>query len=310
MPAAIETHNLTRRFGTRTGVDALSMTVPERAVYGFLGRNGAGKTTTIKLLLGLLKADSGSVRIVGADVAADRQAVARNVGALLEAQGFYPHLTGYENLDLTRRMIGQRRTEISRVLDITEMGAHACKRVADFSLGMRQRLGIARAMLGAPPLLILDEPTNGLDPDGIADMRTFLRDLPTRTGATVLVSSHLLAEIEQVATHVGILSQGKLVLEGSLTELKAGLASEVTIEADRPERAIAIAREHGFELVREDDGLVARFTHGGDVQDATAALNKVLCMAGVGVHRLTPRKHSLETLYRQVSGFITPTATL
>src|SRR5690606_20112858 len=206
MPIAIETRGLTRRFGDRAAVDAVSMSVPERSIYGFLGRNGAGKTTTIKLLLGLLKADAGSARIAGIDVAADRIGAARKIGALLEAQGFHPHLGGRENLDLTRRLLGLPATEIDRVLDIAEMTAHARRRVADYSLGMRQRLGLARAMLGAPPVLILDEPTNGLDPEGIADMRRFLRELPARSGATVLLSSHLLGEIEQVATHVGILA--------------------------------------------------------------------------------------------------------
>jgi len=221
MPAAIETHDLTRRFGNRTAVDAVSMTVPERGIYGFLGRNGAGKTTTIKLLLGLLKADAGSARIAGIDIAANRIGAARKIGALLEAQGFYPHLSGCENLDLSRRLLGLPAREIDRVLDVTEMTQHARRRVADYSLGMRQRLGLARAMLGAPEVLILDEPTNGLDPEGIADMRSFLRELPARSGATVLLSSHLLGEIEQVASHIGILSHGRLVLEGALAELRS-----------------------------------------------------------------------------------------
>lgn len=301
MPAAIETQGLTRRFGERVAVDQVSMTVPERGIYGFLGRNGAGKTTTIKLLLGLLKADAGSARIAGIDVATHRIPAACKVGALLEAQGFYPHLSGRENLDLSRRLLGLPASEIDRVLDVAEMTANGRRRVADYSLGMRQRLGLARAMLGAPPVLILDEPTNGLDPEGIADMRRFLRELPARAGATVLLSSHLLGEIEQVATHVGILSHGRLVLEGALTELKAGLASEVAIETDAPERAIAIAREHGFEIEQADDALVARFAPREDVRSATAALNRVLCVAGVRIHALTPRQRTLETLYRQAA---------
>ncbi len=308
MSLAIETQALTRRFGGRIAVDAVSMHVPERGIYGFLGRNGAGKTTTIKLLLGLLKADAGSARIAGIDIAADRLGAARKVGALLEAQGFYPHLSGRENLDLSRRLLGLPASEIDRVLDVAEMTANGRRRVADYSLGMRQRLGLARAMLGAPPVLILDEPTNGLDPEGIADMRRFLRELPARSGATVLLSSHLLGEIEQVATHVGILSHGRLVLEGALAELKAGLASEVAIETDTPERAIALAREHGFELARDDDALVARFAPQDDVRNATAALNRVLCVAGVRIHALAPRQRTLETLYRQAAGSIAPVA--
>jgi ABC-2 type transport system ATP-binding protein len=301
MPAAIETQALTRRFGTRTAVDAVSMTVPERSIYGFLGRNGAGKTTTIKLLLGLLQADTGQARIAGIDIAMNRIGAARKVGALLEAQGFYQNLTGRENLELTRRLLGLPKTEIDRVLEVTEMRPHGSRRVSDYSLGMRQRLGLARAMLGAPPVLILDEPTNGLDPEGIADMRAFLRELPARTGATVLLSSHLLGEIEQTATHIGILSHGRLVLEGALAELKAGMASEVAIETDTPERAVQVARAHGFTLEQADNALVARFPPREDARSGAAALNRVLCVAGIRIHALAPRQRTLETLYRNAA---------
>ncbi len=309
MSPAIQTLGLTRRFGAHVAVDAVSMTVPERSIYGFLGRNGAGKTTTIKLLLGLLQADAGQARIAGIDVAADRIGAARKVGALLEAQGFYPHLGGRENLDLTRRLLDLPKREIDRVLELTEMTAHGRRRVADYSLGMRQRLGLARAMLGAPPVLILDEPTNGLDPEGIADMRGFLRELPERSGATVLLSSHLLGEIEQTATHVGILSHGRLVLEGALDELKAGMATEVAIETDTPERALLLAREHGFDVEQGDDALIARFAAGEDVRNATAALNRVLCIAGgIRIHALAPRRRSLEALYRNAALAAAPAA--
>lgn len=309
MSPAIQTLGLTRRFGAHVAVDAVSMTVPERSIYGFLGRNGAGKTTTIKLLLGLLQADAGQARIAGIDVAADRIGAARKVGALLEAQGFYPHLGGRENLDITRRLLDLPKREIDRVLELTEMTAHGRQRVADYSLGMRQRLGLARAMLGAPPVLILDEPTNGLDPEGIADMRGFLRELPERSGATVLLSSHLLGEIEQTATHVGILSHGRLVLEGALDELKAGMATEVAIETDTPERALLLAREHGFDVEQGDDALIARFAAGEDVRNATAALNRVLCIAGgIRIHALAPRRRSLETLYRNAALAAAPAA--
>jgi ABC-2 type transport system ATP-binding protein len=214
MPAMIETENLTRRFGKRVAVSSVTMSVPEKAVYGFLGRNGAGKTTTLKILLGLLRPDEGAARIGGIDVAQDRISAAKKVGALLEAHGFYGNLTGEANLDLTRQLLGLPKGEIARVLDVVEMSEHGGRRVSDYSLGMRQRLGLARAMLGAPPVLILDEPTNGLDPDGIADMRAFLKTLPERTGATVLLSSHLLGEIEQIASHVGIIHEGMACAAG------------------------------------------------------------------------------------------------
>ncbi|MGB8636085.1 MAG: ATP-binding cassette domain-containing protein, partial [Rhodanobacteraceae bacterium] len=206
MSLAIHTEHLTRRFGPRLAVDRVSLHVPERSIYGFLGRNGAGKTTTLRMLLGLLHPDAGRAIVAGVDVNADRIKAARQTGALLEAQGFYTQLSGADNLDMVRRLRGLPRSELGRVLSLTEMQAHASRPVADYSLGMRQRLGLARAMLGSPPVLLLDEPTNGLDPEGMADMRTFLRELPERTGATVLLSSHLLGEIEHTATHVGILS--------------------------------------------------------------------------------------------------------
>jgi len=301
MTAAVQTLNLTRRFGARPAVDAVSMTVPERAVYGFLGRNGAGKTTTLKMLLGLLKPSSGAARLFGVDVASDRLTAARMVGALLEAHGFYANLSGRDNLDLTRRLLGLPVTEIDRVLEVVEMTPHARRRVADYSLGMRQRLGIARAMLGAPPLLILDEPANGLDPEGIADMRRFLRTLPDRTGATVLVSSHLLGEIEQVATHIGILSEGRLVREGELARLMAELPADLAIQTDDPARAALIARAYGFATRDDEDGLTVSLPQGHDARAASAALNRALVQADLAVFALAPRPRTLEGLYRQVS---------
>ena len=299
--ATIETEGLTRRFGRRTAVNAISMSVPEGAVYGFLGRNGAGKTTTLKMLLGLLKPTAGIARIAGQDVARDRIAAARRTGALLEAHGFYANLTGRENLDLTRSLLGLPRAESDRVLDVVDMRADAGRRVGGYSLGMRQRIGLARAMLGAPPVLILDEPTNGLDPDGIADMRRFLRDLPERAGATVLLSSHLLGEIEQTATHVGILSEGRLVLEGELARLKADLAPEIGLRVDDPSRARAVLASHDLTVEDHSEGLTLRLRPGSDHEAATAAVNRDLVTAGVAVFALAPRARSLEGIYRTVS---------
>jgi len=298
---AIETRGLTRRFGRQLAVDAVSMTVPDRAVYGFLGRNGAGKTTTLKMLLGLLKPSTGSARVCGIDVATNRIAAARKVGALLEAHGFYANLSGRENLDLTRTLLGLPAAEVDRVLEVVEMTENGRRRVSDYSLGMRQRLGLARAMLGAPPVLILDEPTNGLDPDGIADMRRFLKSLPERTGATVLLSSHLLSEIEQTATHVGIVHEGRLVLEGDLAKLKADQAPEIALRVDDAGRATQVLRGHDLTVVAEDGGLVARLRPGEDHDATVAALTRALVGAGVGVFAIGARARSLEGIYRQAS---------
>ncbi|MFN3932839.1 MAG: ABC transporter ATP-binding protein [Brevundimonas sp.] len=301
MTAAIETRELTRRFKRHLAVDAVSMIVPDRAVYGFLGRNGAGKTTTLRMLLGLIRPSGGAAFVGGVDVARDRIGAARKVGALLEAHGFYGNLSGRENLDLTRSLLGLPKGEIDRVLEVVEMRDQARRRVSDYSLGMRQRLGLARAMLGAPEVLVLDEPTNGLDPDGIADMRRFLRALPERTGATVLLSSHLLGEIEQTATHVGILSHGKLVLEGELSRLKADLAPEIALQTDDTVRATALARGRGFDVRAAEDGLVARLKPGEDARSAAAALNRALIKADIAVFAIGARSRSLEGIYREVS---------
>ena len=292
--AAIETEGLTRIFGRRRVVDAVSMCVPDRAVYGFLGRNGAGKTTTMKMLIGLLRPTSGAARVCGVDVVRDRIGAARKIGALLEAHGFYVHLTGRENLDLTRRLLGLPAIEIDRVLEVVDM-------LRDYSLGMRQRLGIARAMLGAPPVLMLDEPTNGLDPDGIADMRRFLRALPDRAGATVLLSSHLLGEIEQTASHVGVIHEGQLVVEGELARLKAELAPEIGLRVDDPDRARAVLRGRERTLIDDAGGLVARLRPGDDHDIVSAALNRDLIEAGVSVFAIAPRARSLEGIYRAAS---------
>ncbi len=301
MVAAIETSGLTRRFGRRLAVDGVSMTVPERAVYGFLGRNGAGKTTTLKMLLGLLTPSAGSARLGGIDVVADRIAATRLTGSLLEAHGFYGNLTGRENLDLTRTLRRLPATEIDRVLEVVDMVEDARRRVSDYSLGMRQRLGLARAMLGAPPILILDEPTNGLDPDGIADMRRFLKALPDRTGATVLLSSHLLGEIEQTATHIGIVNEGRLVLEGELARLKADLRPEIVIRTGDAARAASVLKGRDLTLSEEGGDLIARLRSGDDADRTTASLNRLLVEAGVEVFAIGARARSLEGIYRDVA---------
>jgi lantibiotic transport system ATP-binding protein len=295
---AVRTNALSRRFKSHLAVDGVSMTVPAESVYGFLGRNGAGKTTTLKMLLGLLKPTSGTAALFGVDIGAERLRAASNVGALMEAHGFYANLTGRENLDLTRTLLGLERGEVERVLEVVEMRAHGGRRVSDYSLGMRQRLGIARAMLGAPPLLMLDEPTNGLDPDGIADMRLFLRALPERTGATVLLSSHLLGEIEQTATHVGILNEGKLVVEGALATLKATLAPELAIETDDLDRAGALMQARGLAVTRAAEALIARLAPQDDARAAAAALNRALVEADIAVFSIAPRARSLEGIYQ------------
>lgn len=296
---AVETRDLRRRFGPTLAVDGVSLTVPKGCVYGFMGRNGAGKTTTLKMLLGLIRPDAGTIRIGGRDALADRLGAARSMGALLEAHGFYAHLSGRENLDLSRSLLGLKRSELDRVLDIVGLTADAGRRVGGYSLGMRQRLGIARALLGSPEVLILDEPTNGLDPDGIADMREFLRTLPARADATVLLSSHLLGEVEQVADRVGIIHQGRLVLEDDLATLRAGQAPQLRLGCDAPDRARAVVLGLGL-TPGPDDGRII-LAPGADVRETARALNRALVEAGIGVHELAPDARSLEAIYRDIT---------
>ena len=253
------------------------------------------------MILGLIAPSGGVARVCGIDVARHRIKAARNVGALLEAHGFYVHLTGRENLTLTATLLDVARTEIDRVFEVVELRDNADRRVADYSLGMRQRLGLARALLGAPPVLVLDEPTNGLDPDGIADMRRFLKALPARTGATVLLSSHLLGEIEQTATHIGIVNGGRLVLEGELSRLKADLAPEITVRTNDKARAAQVLRDLDVTLGEAGEALIARLRPGHDIDQASAALNRALVEAGLSVFAIGQRDPSLEDIYRKVA---------
>lgn len=298
---AIETLHLTRRFGQRSVVDSVSLTVPSGAIYGFLGRNGAGKTTTIRMLLGLLKPTSGEARVSGINVRTNRIEAVRQIGSLLETHGFYANLTGRENLVLTCTLRELPLTEIDRVLEIVEMRSDAGRRVSDYSLGMRQRIGLARALLGSPPVLILDEPTNGLDPEGIADMRRLLRSLPETAQATILLSSHLLGEIEQVATHVGILNAGRLVLEDSLERLRSEQSPELELRVDDPDRAVPLLRARDLSVSERGPTLIIRLRPGQNHDTTCATLNAALVGAGIGVFAFGARPPSLEGIYDRAS---------
>ena len=288
MEEAVRVTGLVKRFGRQAAVAGLSLAVPRRAIYGFLGRNGAGKTTTLRLLLGLLRADAGEIRLFGRTPAQARAARA-HVGALIEAPALYDHLTGRENLDVTRRLLGLPAGEIDRVLALVDLAtAAAGRRVGGYSLGMRQRLGIARALLGRPRLLLLDEPTNGLDPDGIADMRHLLARLPAEDDVTLIVSSHLLDEIERVATHVGLVDRGRMVLEGPLAQLRAAAAPVVEVASDAGAAATLAAA--GLTVKQDGDLLLVG-------SDAPAQVAALLTGAGHPLTRLVQRERRLESLF-------------
>ena len=220
MSNIIETHNLTKRYRDFTAVNKLNMHVKKGQVYGFLGPNGAGKSTTMKMFLGLTRPTSGSFQIKGRSYPKDRMKILRETGAFIESPAFYGNLTGEENLDIIRRILGLPKSSIKDALELTGLYEFRNRTAGKYSLGMKQRLGLAEALLGRPPLLILDEPTNGLDPAGIHEIRTLIRSLPQKYNCTVLVSSHLLSEIELMADDIGILNHGRLLFEGTLPELK------------------------------------------------------------------------------------------
>lgn len=218
----IETKQLTKTYSEFTAVNSLNLHIPKGTVYGFLGPNGAGKSTTMKMFLGLTKPTSGTFSIDGKKYPENRIEILKSVGSFIEAPAFYGNLSGEENLDIVRRILGLPKSAVDEALDIVGLTQYKNRLAKKYSLGMKQRLGLASALIGKPPILILDEPTNGLDPVGIHEIRTLIRSLPQMFECTVLVSSHLLSEIELMADNVGILNHGRLLFEGTLDELKEG----------------------------------------------------------------------------------------
>ncbi|MET0622143.1 MAG: ABC transporter ATP-binding protein [Pyrinomonadaceae bacterium] len=295
----IETRGLTRRFGARLAVDDLNLQAPEAGVYGFLGPNGAGKTTAIRMLLGLIRPDAGEVHLFGAPLAANRQTLMRRVGALVEAPSLYPHLTGRENLEVTRRMLGAPRALIGRALDIVKLAEDANRRVREYSLGMRQRLGLALALLNEPDLLILDEPTNGLDPAGIHEMRDLLRRLPAEFGVTVFLSSHLLSEVEQTASHIGIIHGGRLLFQGTLSELRDEHRAQLTLGVNQREQAIDCLTAAGWGVRMRDDGMLS--VAATTAEDAVR-VNNLLVGRRLEVFHLAPAQVSLEDIFLTLTG--------
>ena len=291
---AITTEYLTRRFGELTAVDHLDLQVSRGSVYGFLGPNGAGKTTTIRMLLGLLTPNAGEVRLFGEPLYRNRIALLRRVGALVESPSLYPHLTGWENLEVTRRLIGADKAQIDRTLDIVRLQDAADRQVHEYSTGMQQRLGLALALLNEPELLILDEPTNGLDPAGIHEMRELITRLPGEYGVTVFLSSHLLAEVEQVATHIGIIQKGKLRFQGKLESLHAHLEEHVVLGVDQVDRARYLLRQAGW-AVRGNGG--HRLTVAANGPSDAAMINARWVGQGVNVYHLSLEQPTLEDIF-------------
>ncbi len=290
----IQTQHLTRRFGQVVAVSELELAVPKGCVYGFLGPNGAGKTTTIRMLLGLIRPNKGTVRLFGENLNGNRIEVLRQVGSLVEAPSLYPNLTGRENLKLLALLLDLPDEEINRVLDIVQMEAAANRLVRGYSTGMRQRLGLAGALLGRPALLILDEPTNGLDPAGIQEMRHLLRGLPEAFGVTIFLSTHLLNEVEQIATQIGIINNGKLIFQGSPEKLQTKLSGNAILEVDNPNRARQILTGMGWQVSQNGDHSLSIVSND---EKTLAKANAQLVAQGIEVYHLSQEKRSLEEIF-------------
>lgn len=297
MKPVIETHDLCKSYGGRLVVDHLNLTVPEGCVYGFLGPNGAGKSTSMKMLLSLVHPTGGSVELLGHVLNEEnRIGLLRQTGSLIESPSGYLHLTARENLRIVADLKDVDRKDIDRVLDIVHLTNAADRRVGQYSLGMKQRLGIAMALLGSPKLLILDEPTNGLDPAGIQEMRSLIASMPEAAGATVLISSHLLGEMEQMVTQVGILDHGKMLFEGSLQELQRHSRGGVLLRVLDLPKALALLNQQGVKAATMAE-------HPDTLQlppmadEALAALVAALAENGAGVVGLTAQTRNLEEIF-------------
>jgi ABC-2 type transport system ATP-binding protein len=297
----VETDGLTKRFGDRTVVRDVDLLVPRGSAFGYLGPNGAGKTTLIRMLLGLTPASAGTMRLLGMDVPRLRAAALACVGAIVEEPRFHPHLTGRENLRIVAAARGRAAFgRIDPALERVGLAGRADERVKTYSLGMKQRLGIARCLLADPELLILDEPMNGLDPAGIQEFRGFISSF-VGEGGTIVLSSHLLDEVEKTCDHVAIVDQGVIVALGSIAELRGGAGRLVMIEVDEPGQARTLLAAHpAVESVLDDDGALRVALNGGG-DDAVPELNRRLVEAGLAVRRLEPQQASLEQRFLEIT---------
>lgn len=250
----IEMQGVCKAFGRQQVLDELDLQVPARSIFGFLGHNGAGKSTLIRLVTGLLRADRGEIRVLGLDIGRERHAILRRIGALVEAPSLYPNLTGAEMLRIGCTIKGLARSEVGRVLELVGLAGAAHRQIGKYSLGMKQRLAIAHALLGSPALLVLDEPTNGLDPEGVRDVRSLLRSLPAITGASVFVSSHNLAEIEKSATHIALLKGGRIRLQAPIDELLAQQTGTLAIDVSEAPRAQQLLQSAAYLVERTSTG--------------------------------------------------------
>jgi ABC-type multidrug transport system ATPase subunit len=301
-PWAVETHGLTKRFGENVAVDDVELLVPRGCAFGYLGPNGAGKTTLIRMLLGLTQADAGTMSLLGFDVPKHRDQALARVGAIVDEPRFHAHLTGRQNLQiLAAARAPASKDRIGPSLERVGILHRADDKVSKYSMGMRQRLGVAACLLDDPDLLILDEPMNGLDPGGMLDMRDMIHSLVAE-GRTVVLSSHLLDEVERTCDAVAIVDRGKVIRQGPIAELLAGSSFEVQVDCSDPDRARSLlaATTIGAQIQIAGEGLAITLPEGTE-RDVIAEVNRVLVEGGISVYRLQHIQASLETWFLQVT---------
>ncbi|MCB4974505.1 ABC transporter ATP-binding protein [Streptococcus mutans] len=291
----IETKQLSKDFSGEAAVNQLSIHVRKNEIYGFLGPNGAGKSTAMKMLLGLLQPTHGSIRLFDKNFDSNQIALLSSVGSLIEEPSYYANLTGYENLEIIQRLLKLPKENIDKVLKIVKLYEQKDKLVKNYSLGMKQRLGIALAIIKFPKLLILDEPTNGLDPAGIQEIRELIKSLPQKYDMTVIISSHILSEIEQMATTVGIINKGKLLFEGQLTELEED--EKYLFETSDDALAEQLLMRKGFEL-EENQSIVLKDYNKANI----AAAVKVLVVNDIDIYQVRMVRKSLEEVFLDMTG--------
>lgn len=301
MSAIIKTTNLTKIYGNQKSVDNLNINVNQGEIYGFIGRNGAGKTTTIRMLLGLIKPTSGKIEIFGEDFFKNQKEILRRIGSIVEVPGFYENLTARENLLINAKIIGvHKKNAIEEALEIVGLQHETKKLVGKYSLGMKQRLGIARALLHYPELLILDEPTNGLDPIGIKEMRKLIKSLAQERNITILISSHILAEVEQLVDHMGIIHEGKLLEEIALDTLRKTNRKYLEFQVNDDNKAAMLLEKqfHIFDYEVHDEGNIRIYSHFGQ----QGQINKLFVQNDIEVLKIMMSEDRLEDYFTKLVG--------
>ena len=299
----VETSGLTKRFGDRVAVNDVELRVPRGSAFGYLGPNGAGKTTLIRMLLGLTNASAGTMRLLGRPVPAARAEALARVGAIVEEPRFHKHLTGRENLQvIAAAREPEAHDRIEGALARVGLAARADERVKRYSLGMRQRLGVARSLLADPELLILDEPTNGLDPAGIHEFRAMIRGFVAE-GRTVLLSSHLLDEVEKICDEVAIVDRGRVVVQGSIDELAREGRQTILVATSDDTRAVPILAGHRAveSVVVEDNGIRVKLSVASDAEPAADDLSRLIVLEGLAIRRFEPARVSLEQRFLEIT---------